>query len=343
MLTDRNFWFPQNVRAADINQIKRIMDHHLTGKGEGILAKAIQNRIPARIGGLTDCFQPVEKTKKITLQLIRYLNSIDYPYLIVTKSDLISSPIYLREIRNDLAYVQITVTTINRTRSRQLEPNAPSPKKRIDALRELNQKGIWTAGRISPIIPNVTVEDCFDIIHALEQIGTPHIIFEFFRGTHEMINRVQRATGAKISGLQKRGPYFRLSSEAKDSFYKKIEDRLNGGRMLFTFCSDGDPVPFHLNCTTNCCGSDAITRLIPLTRFNRGNERVASAVYQELQKKGIIRTTDLKPYFCLSDDIFLESWNNGLFEHYVPGCSWSKKTRTYSNNSKATRKKALSR
>jgi len=329
MLTDRNFWTPNDVRVADITKIKEKIKAYLEGNGNEIVAKAIQNRIPARLGGLTDCFQPIEKQKKVTLQLIKYLNSIDYPYLIVTKSDLISESAYIEEIRRDLAYIQITITTLNQKTAKQLESNAPSPDKRIEALRKLTDAGIYTAGRISPIIPNITDEDCFKVIDKLEEIGVPHIIFEFFRGTNKMIKRVEDATNKKVYPLQKRGIYYRVSPKKKKIFYDTITQRMKDSKTFFTFCSDGDPVPFHIHSTKNCCGADGIKRLIPETKFNSGNEKVASNVYFELVKRKTIKIEDLKNYFSLSDDIFQQFWSNGSLIHYVPNCKWHEETNTY--------------
>jgi DNA repair photolyase len=222
MLSDRNLWTPDNVRVADIDTIKRKIESYLDGKGNGIVAKVFQNRIPARLGGLTDCFQPIEESERVTLQLIRYLNSIHYPYLIVTKSDLVSDHSYLKEFRQDLAYVQITITTLNTDIASKLESNAPLPERRINAIRKLNEAGIYSAGRLSPIIPNITNEDCFRIIERLEEINVPHTIFEAFRGNSKIVKRVENATGLEVKPLQKRGVYYRFTLLEKQKLYRRI-------------------------------------------------------------------------------------------------------------------------
>jgi len=330
MLSDRNLWTPENVRVADINKIRSSMELFLDGKGNGIVSKAIQNKIPVRLGGLTDCFQLIEIVKNVALQLIKYLNSIDYPYLIVTKSDLISDNAYLRELRKDLAYVQITITTLNEKTAKQLEPNAPSPERRIKALRELINAGIYSAGRVSPIIPNVTDEDCFEVIESLEEISTPHIIFEMFRGSGKMVRRVEDVTNMKICPLEKRGIYYRLPLKDKKTFYDRIAQKMRGSRTLFSFCSDGDPVPFSLHSTKNCCGTDAIKTAVPGTKFNMGNEKVASNVYYELTEKGTIYIEDMDRYLSLSNEVFQKAWSGGSLSYYVPNCKWNKEANTYS-------------
>ena len=209
--------------------------------------------------------------QQITFRLIKYLNSIDYPYLIVTKSDLVSGPSYLSEIRRDLTYVQVTITTLNQKTAKQLEPNAPSPESRICALKELIDAGIYCAGRVSPIIPNITNEDCFEVIDRLEEIGVPHVVFEVFRGNERMVERVQDATHKKVTPLQKRGAYYRFRENQKNELYQKLARRMDSSKTSFTFCSDGDPVPFSLHSAANCCGADLITRLVPNTKFDMGS------------------------------------------------------------------------
>jgi DNA repair photolyase len=329
MLTDRNLWTPDDIRIADIKEIINKFESFLDGRGTSVIAKAIKNRIPARLGGLTDCFQPIEKQKGVTLQLIKYLNSINYPYLIVTKSDLITDHTYLKELRRDLAYVQITVTTLNKKRAKQLEPKAPPPARRIKALKDLNAAGIYCAGRVSPIIPNVTEVDCFALIDALERIEVPHIIFEFFRGNQKMIRRIADSTGINVSPLQKRGVYYRFPLREKEISYGKIADRMKGSKTAFTICSDGDPVPFSINSTVNCCGADKIKKMIPHTKFGMGNQKVASNMYVELMSRKTIEHEDLNYYFSLSDDDFDLNWNNGSFVHYIPNCAWDSEKRIY--------------
>lgn len=329
MLTDRNLWNIEDIRVADIDEIRRKIDLYLSFAINGVVAKAIQNRIPARLGGLTDCFQPVEKQKKVTLRLIKYLNSIDYPYLIVTKSDLIGDSVYLNELRRDLAYVQITITTLDEKIAKQLEPNAPSPRKRIKTLERLKDAGIYSAARISPVIPNITKENCPELIDIIEEVKVPHIVLEFFRGTSKMIRRVEEATDMKIYPLQKRGVYYRVPLKDKWAFYDKVARIIKKSSTLFTVCSDGDPVPFFLHSTRNCCGADGIKKLIPDTKFNMGNEKVASNVYRELVMKNAITIEDLDLYLSLSDEVFQQAWNSGSFIFHVPNCRWNAITNTY--------------
>lgn len=96
LLDFRNLWTPEDPSVADINKIIR---------------KIRQIRVPVlRLGGMTDCFQPLELQKQVTYKTIKALNYAKQPYLIVTKSDLVASDRYMNTLNKDLAHIQITVT-----------------------------------------------------------------------------------------------------------------------------------------------------------------------------------------------------------------------------------------
>lgn len=80
-------------------------------KIETAISKLPQNTI-VRLGGMTDCFQPLEKEKRITLETIKLLNQYKIAYLIVTKSALVAEPEYRNILNPTLAHVQITLTTL---------------------------------------------------------------------------------------------------------------------------------------------------------------------------------------------------------------------------------------
>lgn len=63
-----------------------------------------------RLGGMTDCFQPMERRERITKGTIELLNKYGIGYLIVTKSDLVCE--YMSILDKQLAHIQISTTWI---------------------------------------------------------------------------------------------------------------------------------------------------------------------------------------------------------------------------------------
>ena len=123
LLDFRNLWKPNNPSIADIQKIKRK------------IAK-LPKDIPAiRLGGMTDCFQPIEKTYRVTYETIKALNENRIPYLIVTKSAIVADEEYVEILDKDLAHIQITVTTTNDELSKTYE-KASVPSERIRAIEK---------------------------------------------------------------------------------------------------------------------------------------------------------------------------------------------------------------
>lgn len=161
LLDFRGLWNPTQPAVADIDKIKRK------------IAKIPENKI-IRLGGMTDCFQPVEKVHKVTYETIKTLNEHHVGYLIVTKSDLVASDEYMSILDKGLAHIQISVTTTDDELSRTYE-KATLPSKRINAIEKLSKAGFDISLRLSPFIPQYID---FDVLNSVE---CDKILIEFLR------------------------------------------------------------------------------------------------------------------------------------------------------------------
>lgn len=164
LLDFRNLWNPQDPSTADIEKVKKKIQS-IAKKGE---IKFV------RLGGMTDCFQPIEKIHKLTYETIKLLNEHKISYLIVTKSDLVASDEYINILDKELAHIQITVTTTDDDLSLTYE-KATVPSKRIAAIEKLQAAGFDVALRLSPFIPDYID---FDI---LNNVKCDKIQVEFLR------------------------------------------------------------------------------------------------------------------------------------------------------------------
>jgi len=111
------------------------------------------------IGTATDPYQPAERLYHTTRSLLQALAEFRGLTLsITTKSDLVTRDIaLLRElaVRNSLQ-VNMTITTLDAERARQLEPRAPRPALRLAAVRRLTGAGIPVAIFAMPVLPGIT-------------------------------------------------------------------------------------------------------------------------------------------------------------------------------------------
>ncbi|HSE48305.1 MAG TPA: radical SAM protein [Terriglobales bacterium] len=111
------------------------------------------------IGTATDPYQPAERRAEITRAVLEELalhRGLDIG--IVTKSNLVVRDIdVLRRVaQHNALWVNLTVTTTDAELARILEPRAPRPDLRLDAIRQLNTAGIPAGAGCAPIIPGIT-------------------------------------------------------------------------------------------------------------------------------------------------------------------------------------------
>jgi len=111
------------------------------------------------IGTATDPYQPIERRVGITRSILEvFAKHEGYHLGIITKSSLIERDIdLLQQIseRNKLT-VHITITTVDARLARLLEPRAPRPDLRFNAVKKLRQAGVRTGILCSPLLPGIT-------------------------------------------------------------------------------------------------------------------------------------------------------------------------------------------
>jgi DNA repair photolyase len=128
---------------------------------------------PIALGMNTDCYQPTEKSLKITRQVLEVLNAFNHPVYIVTKSAMVLRDLdILRDMaQRNLVTVSISVTTLNRQLARRMEPRAATPPRRIDTIRTLAEAGIPTGVMVAPIIPGLTEHELDRILEEAAGAG----------------------------------------------------------------------------------------------------------------------------------------------------------------------------
>lgn len=166
LLSFRNLWDNINPSVADIKKIENKIKKIPPGK-------------VIRLGGMTDCFQPLEKQKRVTYETIKLLNKYRVGYLIVTKSSMVADDEYIDILDKDLAHIQVTCTCLDDDLYKKLKyEKASLPSERIKAILKLQERGFDVAIRLSPLI-----EDYMDF-DKLNSLGIKKAIVEFLRVNH---------------------------------------------------------------------------------------------------------------------------------------------------------------
>ena len=125
------------------------------------------------IGTNTDPYQPIERQWRIMREILEVLEARRHPVGIVTKSALVTRDIDIlsRMAEQGLARVALSVTSLDRTLARTMEPRASTPPKRLDAIRQLSQAGVPTAVMVAPIVPGLNDPEIERILDSARAAG----------------------------------------------------------------------------------------------------------------------------------------------------------------------------
>jgi DNA repair photolyase len=135
------------------------------------------------LGANTDPYQPVEKTHRITRQVLAVLQSSRHPVAIITKGTLITRDLdILAEMAADgLCSVAISITTLDAKLKRVLEPRAPSARARFTAMSTLADAGIPVSLLFAPVIPALNDGDLESILSHSRDAGATRAAYLLLR------------------------------------------------------------------------------------------------------------------------------------------------------------------
>ena len=132
------------------------------------------------IGTATDPYQPAERRFEVTRAILEELaRHQGLEVGIVTKSNLVLRDVeLLRAIgQNNQLFVNLTITTLHVELARILEPRAPRPDLRLEAMSKLNQAGVNAGVICAPVLPGITdsPRDLEALVRAVAEAGGKYI------------------------------------------------------------------------------------------------------------------------------------------------------------------------
>jgi DNA repair photolyase len=110
------------------------------------------------LGTATDPYQPCEGRYRITRRALEALVSRPMPLSIITKGTLILRDLDLLAAISKRVELRIwsSITTVDAALARQVEPGAPSPAKRLEAVRRMRAAGLRSGVLLAPVVPGIT-------------------------------------------------------------------------------------------------------------------------------------------------------------------------------------------
>ena len=107
------------------------------------------------MGAMSDPYNPFEEELLLTRHALELIDAYDCGVSVDTKSDLIVRDIDLyQSIQTHSPVIcKITVTTVDEELAAKVEPRAPSPARRLAAIRSLAQAGLFCGVLLMPVLP----------------------------------------------------------------------------------------------------------------------------------------------------------------------------------------------
>ncbi len=169
---------------ANQYRLSETFDHIIFVKGNAVAV--LERQLPrlkrdvVAMGGVCDSYQPIEKKRGLTREVVEVLCHHQFPVEVLTKSDLVLHDLELYEEINDQrwACVFFTITTFDRQLSERFEPGAPPPEKRLAAMSEVAKAGLTTGIAMMPLLPGISDDDdnITDIVKRVRDAGAQFVL-----------------------------------------------------------------------------------------------------------------------------------------------------------------------
>lgn len=191
------------------------------------------------IGTATDPYQPAERAFGATRAILERMAEREGLSLsITTKSDQVARDIdVLRRIaaRSSLS-VNVTITTRHARLARLLEPRAPRPDLRLEAVRELREAGLSAGVFAMPILPGLTdgEEDLDGLARGASEAGAQwfgaRVLFLMPSSWKAFLGFLQEKF-PKLAGRYR--DWYRGYGDPPESYRKEIAARVEGLRRKY--------------------------------------------------------------------------------------------------------------
>ncbi|MCP4245725.1 MAG: radical SAM protein [bacterium] len=129
--------------------------------------------------GATDCYQPLEAIYRLTQQCLTVCLEHRNPAAVVTKAFLVARDAELLAELNRVAGVPVWVSipVADPAISRALEPQAPPPQRRFEAIARLSAAGVPVGVMVSPVVPGLSDRDIPAILRQAREAGAARATF----------------------------------------------------------------------------------------------------------------------------------------------------------------------
>ncbi len=133
--------------------------------------------------GNTDCYQPVERVLRLTRGCLQVFLDLRNPVAVITKNEMVTRDLDLLAslAQHRLVHVTLSITTLDESLARAMEPRTSAPRRRLEAVRVLADAGVPTSVSIAPVIPGLTDEEIPSILREAASHGAASASYSVLR------------------------------------------------------------------------------------------------------------------------------------------------------------------
>ena len=178
---------------------------------------------PIMLSGNTDCYQPIEKEKKITRSILEVCWKYRHPVSILTKNSLVLRDLDILEklAQHNLVKVGISITTLDDEVRRVLEPRTASVHRKLDTIKRLREVGVPVSVMMAPIIPGLNDHEILPLVKEVSECGARAVGYTMVRlngdvaeifmdwlkkampnKADKIINQIRDVRGGKLDGTK---------------------------------------------------------------------------------------------------------------------------------------------
>lgn len=193
------------------------------------------------IGTATDPYQPAEREYGVTRACLQELAKKDgLSVSITTKSNQVLRDLDLlkRIAEKSALFVNITISTTRSRLARLLEPRAPQPELRLNAVKQLREAGISTGVFASPLLPGITDRegDLESVAEAAHEAGaqwfTSGVLFLTPSSSKVFLPFLQEKFPRLVERYRE---WYSKNTYAPEEYRKKITERVLRLRQKYGF------------------------------------------------------------------------------------------------------------
>jgi len=195
----------------------------------------------------SDPYPPEEAKYRLTRKILELLIAYGLKVLIVTKSNLVARDVDIFSRGN--AAVTITITTLDKSLAKVIEPGAPPPRERVKAIEQLVASSVPTGVRLDPILPylNDDREGIRSVLEAIASAGARFVVTSTYKARPDNLRRLVLAFPEleekyyrlyRVEGEWRYG-YWYLRPDLRRQILEVVRQEASRLNLQFAVCREG--------------------------------------------------------------------------------------------------------